>query len=114
MGVLGAAGAAVAASVLAYPAARAGAGREEPQPQAAPVLGDPEPARRPLFLGSEEGAAGVRAERAREGRSRAWPRRARGGSQPGRARRPSVAAASRSARARARLRPRALRDGRDQ
>lgn len=48
VGVLGAVGAAVAASVLGYPAARAGAGREELQPRGAPVLGDPEPARRRL------------------------------------------------------------------
>lgn len=40
-GVLGAAGAAGAASVLGYPAARAGAGREQPPPRAAPAPARP-------------------------------------------------------------------------
>ena len=60
VGVLGAEGAAGAASVLSYPAARAGAGREQPPPRAAPALAGPEPARLRLTLRSPSGVRRAR------------------------------------------------------
>lgn len=93
-------GAAVTASVTAYPARRPEQGEGSRSSRRPSCPASPAARRRP------ECQAGARA----------WPLRARGGSRPRRARPPGAAAASRStgARAPSRPRPRALRGRRGQ